>query len=48
MSVKEARKLLGNEAESMTDEQVMKLIDYTHELAKLALRVAKENRLKEI
>lgn len=48
MSVKEARKLLGKEAENMSDEQVAKLIEDTHELAKLALQLVKEKRLKEI
>lgn len=45
ISVKEARKLLGKEAKDMTDEQVIELVDQTHELAKIALEVAKTKRL---
>jgi hypothetical protein len=48
MSVKEARKLLGKEAISLTDEQIRKMITDADELAKLAIQVAKEKRLKEI
>lgn len=42
ISVKEARKLLGKEAKSMTDGEVARLIEDTHELAKLALQAAIE------
>lgn len=47
MSVKEARKLLGKEHESLTDDEVAKLIEQLHELAKLSLDMAREQRLKE-
>lgn len=47
ISINEARKLLGKEAENMTDEQVIKLIEQTHEMAKLALSVAKDKLAKE-
>lgn len=46
MSVKEARELLGKDAKDMTDEQVTKLVEDVDELAKLALEVAKQQRLK--
>jgi hypothetical protein len=46
MSVKEARKLLGKEYEHMTDEDVTDLVEQTHEFAKLALEMAKQERLK--
>jgi len=42
MSVKEARKILGKDAKNMTDDQIITLVDDVDELAKLALRVAKE------
>ncbi len=48
MSVKEARKLLGKDYEKMSDDEVNKLIQDTHELAKLALEVAKEKREREL
>lgn len=47
MSVKEARKLLGKDAQDMTDEQVAELIGQTHELAKLALDVARDKLARE-
>jgi hypothetical protein len=47
MSVKEARKLLGKEADNMTDTQVTELVEQTHELAKLALEVARDKLAKE-
>lgn len=47
MSVKEARKLLGKGAKDMTDEQVELLISQTHELAKLALDVARDKLARE-
>lgn len=46
MSVKEARKLLGKKYADMTDEKIEELIEQTHELAKIALEVAKQERLK--
>jgi hypothetical protein len=46
MSVEEARGILGDDAKSMTDEQVAELVSNVDELAKLALDVAKEQRLK--
>lgn len=42
MSVKEARKLLGKEYEKLPDEKIAELVEQTHELAKLALDVARE------
>jgi hypothetical protein len=47
MSVKEARKLLGKDAKDMSDEQVELLIGQTHELAKLALDVARDKLARE-
>jgi hypothetical protein len=47
MSVKEARKLLGKDAKDMTDEQVEELVEQTHELAKLALDVARDKLARE-
>lgn len=47
MSIKEARKLLGKDAQDMTDEQVAELIGQTHELAKLALDVARDKLARE-
>jgi len=48
ISVKEARKLLGKKYEKMTEEQVVKLIDETHEFAKLALEVARQRRISKV
>ena len=47
MSVKEARKLLGKEASDMSDEKVAELVEQTHELAKLALEVARDKIARE-
>lgn len=47
MSVKETRKLLGKKYEHMTDEEVTELVEQTHEFAKLALEMAKQERLKK-
>ncbi|MDB5179425.1 MAG: hypothetical protein JWN12_57 [Candidatus Saccharibacteria bacterium] len=47
ISVKEARKLLGKEHENLTDEEVVELIEQTHELAKLALDVARDKLARE-
>ena len=47
MTVKEARELLGTDAESMTDEQVAKLVEDVDVLAKLALDVAKDKLARE-
>ena len=47
MSVKEARKLLGNDHKNMTDDEVANLIEQLHELAKLSLDMAREQRLKK-
>jgi hypothetical protein len=47
MSVKEARKLLGKEYEKLTDDEVAELVEQVHELAKLSLDVAREQRLKK-
>lgn len=47
MSVKEARKLLGKEHESLSDEQVAELVEQTHEFAKLALDVARDKVARE-
>lgn len=46
MTVKEARKLLGKKYEKMTDQEIAKLIDEVDMLAQMALRLAKEERLK--
>lgn len=47
MSVKEARKLLGKEHENLSDDEVAELIEQLHELAKLSLDMAREQRLKK-
>lgn len=47
MLVKEARKLLGKEHENLTDDEVAKLIEQLHELAKLSLDMAREQRLRK-
>jgi predicted DNA-binding protein (MmcQ/YjbR family) len=47
MSVKESRKLLGKKYTDMTDEKIEELIEQTHELAKIALEVAKQERLRK-
>ncbi len=47
MSIKEARKLLGKDAKDMSDEQVAELVEQTHELAKLALDVARDKLARE-
>lgn len=47
MSVREARKLLGKKYEHFTDDEVCELVEQTHELAKLALEMAKQERLKK-
>ena len=47
MTIGEARKLLGKNAQKMTDEQVARLIEEVDALAKLALDVARYNRLNE-
>ncbi len=47
MTVKEARKLLGKEHENLSDEQEAELVGQTHELAKLALDVAREKLARE-
>lgn len=47
MSVKEARKFLGKDHESMTDEGVAELVEQQlHELAKLSLYMARERLAK--
>lgn len=48
MSVQRARKLLGKEADDMTDEQVAELVEQVHELAKMALEVARQERKKSV
>lgn len=47
MSVKEARKLLGKEAENMSDKQIEQLIEDTHVMAKFALEMAREKLMQE-
>jgi uncharacterized protein YutE (UPF0331/DUF86 family) len=46
MSVKEARKLLGKDYQKLDDEKIAELIEQMHELAKLSLDMAREQRLK--
>lgn len=48
ISVKEARKLLGKEYDSLTDEKVTELVEQLHGLAKLSLDMAREQRLKKM
>lgn len=47
ISVKEARKLLGKEYDSLTDEKVSELVEQLHGLAKVSLDIAREQRLKK-
>lgn len=47
ISIKEARKLLGKEHENLSDEEVTDLIERLHELAKLSLDMAREQRLNK-
>ncbi|MFZ1301820.1 MAG: hypothetical protein WAQ27_04595 [Candidatus Microsaccharimonas sp.] len=47
ISVKEARKLLGKEYDSLTDEKVTELVEQLHGLAKVSLDMAREQRLKK-
>ena len=47
VSVKEARKFLGKDHESMADERVAELVEHTHELAKLVLDVARDKIVGE-
>lgn len=47
MSVKEARKLLVKEYAKLPDEQIAELVERTHELAKLALDVARDKLARE-
>ena len=47
MSVKEGRKLLGKEHENLSDDEMAQLIQQLHELAKLSLDMAREQRLKK-
>ena len=47
MTVEEARNLLGKDASTMSDEQVAVLVEQTHELAKLALDVARDKLARE-
>ena len=47
ISVKEARKLLGKDYEKLTDEKIAELIEQLHELAKLSLDMAREQRLRK-
>ncbi|MGB3023205.1 MAG: hypothetical protein WBB39_00155 [Candidatus Saccharimonadales bacterium] len=47
ISVKEARKLLGKDYQNLTDEKIAELIEQLHELAKLSLDMAREQRLKK-
>jgi len=47
ISVKEARKLLGKEYEKLTDDEIAELVEQLHELAKLSLDMAREQRLKK-
>jgi len=42
MSVEEARKLLGEEANEMTDDQIERLIDDLDILARYALKLARQ------
>ena len=45
--VKEARKLLGKEYENLSDKKIAELVEQLHELAKLSLDMAREQRLKK-
>lgn len=46
MSVKEAGKLLGKDYENLDDEKIAELVEQTHDLAKLALDVARKSLLE--
>ncbi len=47
ISVKEARKLLGKEYANLSDERIAELVEQLHELAKLSLDMAREQRLRK-
>lgn len=47
VSVKEARKILGNMAKEMSDEEIIELVDNLDAIAIDALRQAREKRMKE-
>jgi hypothetical protein len=47
MTVKEARKLLGKKYANITDEEVAKMVSDTEMLAEIALKVAREQLLKD-
>lgn len=44
ISVKEARKLLGKDGQKLTDQEVVKLIDDLHFIAKHSLKMARDKR----
>lgn len=45
LSIKQARKILGSEANELTDEQVEKLVDDLHDLAVLILDIYQEKKI---
>ncbi len=47
ISIKEARKILGNIANTMTDKQIEELVETLDVLAVQALKIAREKRIKE-
>ena len=47
VSVKEARKLLGDSADAMSDDEILKVINTLDLLAKDALQLARENLRKK-
>lgn len=47
ISIKEARKLLGNKANNMTNEQIEELVETLDVIAVQALKDAREKRMKE-
>jgi hypothetical protein len=47
ISIKEARKILGRKADTMSDSEVAELVDSLDVIAAEALRLAREKRAKE-
>lgn len=48
MSIKEARKILGSDAEGMSDQEISLIVETLHTLAKAAIEDAKvKSRMKQ-
>lgn len=47
ISVKEARKILGKDYTDLPDEKIAEMVDQLHDFAKVALDMAREQRLEK-